>query len=306
MIRLYPFIFLGSILGAMVYLFYDLWYPIANLRPIDYSTSILSGFVIFPYPLIGGLIKNALFPTNIPEWSLFFEILASMTLFFVVKKRIKSHYIVIVAFIMLIFALLWYKHLNLGVDTSTILGGFPRTAFAFFGGVLLYQIFIDLRHVNVVGITMYSVYIGLRHVKFLKNSWLMLSLTTMVFCLPPAPNLYTKVITGPFLVLLLPYLILSGLANDDNSELRPVFVWLGRVSYGIYAIHWPVYHLIVVFLNRTAWADEIRNAPLILACGAAAVVIAAAHLLTSVIDEPIRRWLSSSRNRAPSASHYRY
>jgi peptidoglycan/LPS O-acetylase OafA/YrhL len=120
----------------------------------------------------------------------------------------------------------------------------------------------------------------------------------MVFSLPPAPNVYTKVIIGPILVLLLPYLIFSGLANDDNSKLRPVFVWLGRISYGIYAIHWPVYHLIVVFLNRTAWADDIRDAPLILACGVAVVVIPTAHLLTSVIDEPIRRWLSSGGNRA--------
>jgi peptidoglycan/LPS O-acetylase OafA/YrhL len=294
MIRLYPFIIIGSVLGTIVFVLYAVWNVVPEFGPIDYASSILSGIVILPYPnhravpFVGDrTIGATLFPINIPEWSLFFEILASIMLFLVIKKRIKSQYIFTAAFIMLIFCLLRYKSLNLGVGISTMLGGFPRTAFAFFSGVMMYQLFV-----------------GLKGRKVVIHPCIVLAATLIVFVLPPAANQTTRFILGSVLfIVLLPCLIFVALWNDDNSKMYRVFVWLGRISYGIYAIHWPIYHMIAVILNRTAWAGEIKDAPLVLACVVAALVILLAHLLTSVIDEPIRRWLSSGGNRALSASH---
>ena len=155
-IRLYPFIMIGSILGTITFILYAIWSTIRKFRPVDYILSIVSGIIILPYPnhravpAVGeGTFGAPLFPTNIPEWSLFFEILSSIALFVVIKKRVKSQYIVGSAFIMLVCAFLHYRSLNLGWGISTMLGGFPRTAFAFFSGVMLYQIFVALKDVKV-------------------------------------------------------------------------------------------------------------------------------------------------------------
>jgi peptidoglycan/LPS O-acetylase OafA/YrhL len=293
MIRLYPFIMLGSILGAIAFIFYAIWSVIKKFRPTDYALSVLSGITIIPYPnhravpFVGdGTIGAPLFPINIPEWSLFFEILSSIMLFLVIRKRIKSQYLVGSAFILLACAYLHYRTLNLGWGMSTMLGGFPRTAFAFFSGVMMYQLFVGLKELRVV-----------------VNPWMILVVTMMLFALPSTTNIYTRFVFGPILYfVVMPCLVFMALSNNDDLKTRRLFVWLGRISYGVYAIHWPIYHIIVVILYNTSWAREIKDAPLVLACIVAALVILVAHMLTSVIDEPLRRWLSSHGNRALSAT----
>ena len=290
-IRLYPFIMIGSILGTITFILYAIWSTIKKFRPVDYILSIISGIIILPYPnhravpAVGeGTFGAPLFPTNIPEWSLFFEILSSIALFIVIKKRVKSQYIVGSAFIMLVCAFLHYRSLNLGWGISTMLGGFPRTAFAFFSGVMLYQIFV-----------------GLKGVKITINPWIILGTTMVLFLLPSQRDMYARVMLSPILSILAIFCLIFGmLSRVDNSKTRQVFVWLGRISYGIYAIHWPLYHVIVVILNRTPWALGISKAPLALACMVAALVILVAHLLTAIIDEPLRRWLIAGRSTSPT------
>lgn len=80
---------------------------------------------------------------------------------------------------------------------------------------------------------------------------------------------------------------------DNRAENHAFFVWLGRISYGVYAVHFPVYRIVVFILAATSLTSEIEKAPLLLACLLAAVVIVVAHLLTVFFDEPVRRWFNS-------------
>src|SRR5215467_14538443 len=48
MIRLYPFIALGSALGAIVFVLYALWGIIRKFRPLDYALSMVSGISLMP------------------------------------------------------------------------------------------------------------------------------------------------------------------------------------------------------------------------------------------------------------------
>jgi peptidoglycan/LPS O-acetylase OafA/YrhL len=294
MIRLYPFIVLGSMLGTIVFIIYYEWGVLKGFRPTDYALSILSGFIIVPYPnhraipFAGGITIDApLFPTNIPEWSLFYEILASMILFCVIKMKIKTQYVVGFSFIMLAYALFHYRTLNVGVSIDSIAGGLPRTVFAFFTGVMMYQVFVNYKNITL------SI-----------HPFIILSMTIALFGLPAGSILHIpgSILFG-LLILLIVSLIFAALSNDDDLNMHRVFLWLGRMSYGIYAIHWPIYHLTVVILNRTVWGRKITDAPLVLACLIAAVVILVAHLLTSIIDEPLRRWLSGGGKRELSPSH---
>ena len=165
-----------------------------------------------------------------------------------------------------------------------MLGGFPRTAFAFFSGVMLYQLYFRFKNVKIAA-----------------HPCIILCVTMILFALPSEKYIHMRVILWPILCSVVIYCLIFGmLSNVDNSKTRQVFVWLGRISYGIYAIHWPLYHIIVVLLNRTPWALGIREAPLALACVVAALVVLVAHLLTAIIDEPLRRWLSAERSTSPT------
>jgi hypothetical protein len=81
-----------------------------------------------------------------------------------------------------------------------------------------------------------------------------------------------------------------GLSANDAVERRGIFIWLGRISYGVYAIHFPIYRLVIFALAGSSLEHYIQEAPLLLACVLGMMVIAAAHLITSVVDEPLRRW----------------
>jgi peptidoglycan/LPS O-acetylase OafA/YrhL len=123
----------------------------------------------------------------------------------------------------------------------------------------------------------------------------------ILFSLPSQRDMYTRVMLWPILSgVAISCLIFGMISKVDNAKTRQVFVWLGRISYGIYAIHWPLYHIIVVILNRMPWALGISKAPLALACVVAALVILVAHLLTAIIDEPLRRWLIAGRSTSPT------
>jgi peptidoglycan/LPS O-acetylase OafA/YrhL len=118
------------------------------------------------------------------------------------------------------------------------------------------------------------------------HPWLLLAATAAIFASPFGGAAGLAVA-----VLLIPPLLFMGLSDEAGSAHRRVFVHLGRISFAIYAIHWPVYHLLAALVAHTRWAAAMRGAPLVMACLSGAAVLAIAHLLTSFVDEPVRRWL---------------
>jgi peptidoglycan/LPS O-acetylase OafA/YrhL len=101
-----------------------------------------------------------------------------------------------------------------------------------------------------------------------------------------------------FLVCAAPAAVWLGLTIDEAQMPHRVFRYLGRVSYGIYAIHWPVYHLLALMLAGFAATRSIADAPLVLAGMAVIVVLPLAHVLTIWVDEPVRRWLAARSTMA--------
>jgi peptidoglycan/LPS O-acetylase OafA/YrhL len=293
LIRLYPMYLFGSLLGAIVLPFYIVSSPGMGFSWRDYFASVCFAVMLLPshtagtVPFVRGTMGGILFPLNIPAWSLFFEILASISLFPVVRKRIKLGYIIGTSFALLVGALLYYGKSNIGWTFNTLAGGFPRTAFAFFSGVLIYRLFAARRRLGAAA-----------------SPTTILAITAIMFALPVS-QLSVRLLSlaiglGTWFVMI-PSLVVAGLSVDSIAEQVPVFAWLGRISYGVYAIHLPVFLGLHYALAQSAWTRAINDDPVLLACLSGSVVLAMAHALTSRVDEPVRRALNNLAFLAPAA-----
>jgi peptidoglycan/LPS O-acetylase OafA/YrhL len=163
-----------------------------------------------------------------------------------------------------------YDTANVGYGIDNFFGGLPRTALAFFTGVILYRTYVTL------GFPLPQI-----------NPWVLLAITGAMLTLPIGG--WVRLLT--FMVLI-PAVTCLGLTINKGVWFRSIFDNLGRMSYGIYAIHWRIYHLVVMLLKHVPWLRGIEDAHVLLAGVVAALVIFLAQLLTLFVDEPVRRWLS--------------
>ena len=74
----------------------------------------------------------------------------------------------------------------------------------------------------------------------------------------------------------------SALGADRLLSSRP-FAFLGEISYGLYLVHWPLL-VIVLLVTGQESAGFVEGTVLI------ALSVVLAHLLTRLVDTPIRRW----------------
>ena len=170
---------------------------------------------------------------------------------------------VFMAAILLVAAVRHEGSFDMGWSSEALPLGMTRVAFGMGLGVLLYRL-----HQRGVGVR--SVHPGL------------LAVLLLIILLGPFAHPLVQVAT---VFLLFPPIVLSAASR------KPVWAaannWSGRLSYPIYALHWPVYLLVDAVRDRLAPAADnawVGPLALILAIGTAA----AALLL---YDEPVRRSL---------------
>jgi peptidoglycan/LPS O-acetylase OafA/YrhL len=278
-VRLYPLYAVGLLIGVTLLPSYLSLSYIAGFHRSDYLVSVICNALFMPFPnqaavpfVVDQPMIGAIFPFNIPAWSLFYEMLASVALFVAIRQRIRPEYVAGVSLLGLIGVYLHYKTLNVGWTGTMIPAGLVRTAFGFFLGVLLYKSFNLMKKPQIA-----------------LHPSILLALTFAILMLPVS-DLPVRFVSGTMALVLIPVLIWLGLSVNDAVEQRGIFIWLGRISYGVYAIHFPIYRLVIFALAGTSLEQDIQKAPLLLACVLGVIVIAAAHLITSVVDEPLRRW----------------
>jgi peptidoglycan/LPS O-acetylase OafA/YrhL len=284
LIRLYPLYAVGSALGAVV-LFVEIGRgSVVGMDWNQFAGALVAAAFFLPAPnaahvpvTAGMTLQGALFPLNIAAWSLFFELVVSFGFFIVIRKRINPWIIVTVSAMILLPLIPVYRTLNIGWGFATFAGAFPRTAFGFFAGVLIYRWFVRTG--------------GSR----LAVPPVLLLVAMVVPLALPTSSAAMRLLALGLSVLLIPSLVIAGLAVDARVERRPALAWLGRVSYGVYAIHLPVYGLVVFVLGTPAWVPGLGRTSPWFAAALAIAVIPLAHLVTATIDEPARRWLAGLR-----------
>jgi len=97
----------------------------------------------------------------------------------------------------------------------------------------------------------------------------------------PAYDLLLALIAFPILV------VFAARASYSGPAARMCLA-LGRLSYPLYLVHWPVYRMV----QGTSEVLRPGASPWVMVLGGAVLSVIAAELLLVAFDEPVRRWLN--------------
>jgi len=257
LIRLYPMICAASVLGALS--FNPGWSggvtELVALNAADFS--------LLP---LGLLFHLATFPVNIPLWSLFFELCANGVYFFAVqqpgREAVKAVAYLAATGAVLVAVAHWASQLGaVGVNSwVSFLAGFPRVAFSFGAGVLMFRFSVHRLLPNV-------------------PDYVPACVLTLLLAMPACGWWYDVFCV----VLIFPVLLGLGSRAVESRKLSKFWLICGALSYPVYVVQEPV--LRGVF--RIAGAGGLQ------ACFAMAMAVAVAYALLRWYDEPLRAALAA-------------
>lgn len=246
--RLYPELALGCALG---------W--LAN--PAAPLSIALRQFLLVP-----SLSDQNLFPLNPVFWSLLFEILIN-AIHAAIASRLSTRllgYGTIIAGVVFLFLSWRSGGPGVGWGASTFFGGLARVSWGYGVGLLVYRFKARLRPLGIAP--------GL----------CLLPVALLLF----SPNLgFTTLQLVGTLFIALPLVLVLGVAVPSRGNESGLLVWLGALSYPLYAIHYPLLQIAID-------AFPLRGLPLVWAAiGLGAVLLAT--IAERWFERPVRRWLRS-------------
>ncbi|MDB5699727.1 MAG: hypothetical protein JWN69_2531 [Alphaproteobacteria bacterium] len=268
LIRLYPVIFLGVMLGAAVS-FAKQWQQGITIAEEGLPELVATLFILpagLPY---SGLFFDgpSMFSFDGPMWSLFFEIAASAAFATAVRRSANLPALLAISAI-LIAGSIWHGTVG-EFGTRGWVGfafGFPRVAVPFAIGVTLYRSGAWQRFGVPFPLTAGA-----------------LALLLLV----PMRTVWPYDLACIF--LLFPALIVVGAQGLGGW----ICVWLGRLSYPVYLLHFPIFR-IVGFVVKGYFPNPFA----LIALSIAATVLGS-WLALVLYDEPVRRKLNRKIVHAP-------
>jgi peptidoglycan/LPS O-acetylase OafA/YrhL len=273
LVRLYPMIFLGVLLGAFV-----LTIRLVTTHSITADHLMIATFsalVLLPTTALFTLYPGMLYPVNAPEWSLFFELVANFVYAPVVCwLRAKPLTIIcVLSSAALVVVAISYDGLNIGQRAEDFFLGFIRVVFPFFLGVLLFR-YRPAYRLNWLASLFLGLLLGIvLLVPVFKDNWLY-DFIAVAFIFPP--------------------IVFLGSICANRQALNIVCLWFGELSYPLYITHHPILRIIV-----NAFDILHLHIPSYLAFGASVVAaVLAANLFLMVWDRPVRKCLSGFRRDA--------
>lgn len=283
--RLYPMFLLGMAIGAPV-LFWQQQAGNLKSSATFVGLSVLLNFFYLPifhaHNLGTTTTTGVLFPSNPPAWSLFFEVIASASFLWLVRLNLRAlTALMAVSFMALLgygigHALWQHRHaidLELGWATDNFIGGFPRVLYGFTVGMLIYR----LRDTP--------------HFQSLRSRWpfrgdISYLLYVTLVALLIFPKLFWGLYPAVVIALLAPAMVILGCGvNCTSGASAHIAQFLGWISYPLYCLHCPIVILIALLM-------PISHYTLVFVVTVSVIVtLAAAVVLTLVIEEPARAYL---------------
>lgn len=271
LIRLYPVFLLSVFITGTLLLVKNLILHNPDSPTLSQiGMMVLSSSFFLPLYLPG---VAALFPINGVFWSLFFELLANF-IYAAIRPLISSNILVVMILastVALVFSSFSHGSLDVGYTWGLleILGGFSRSIFGIFTGLLLYM------HRNML----------LSMLRFKLSPWLALAIISIILASPSYGQL-DWVIDLLIVVLVFPILVLY-LANGETTKFQKPLLILGAASYPIYVLHGSIAQAINFVFK--GWIEKTAPLSGLILVG---VLIILSVLIEKIYDLPIRRRLS--------------
>lgn len=214
--RLYPMLLVGAVGGILVALIHNMTHH-AAAYPL--GPALLSGalsLALLPY--LGAYLDTNIFSFNPPIWSLFFEMVANVA-YAIFCRRLTTA--VLAGVIVVSLAIVVFGDTLGGNAKATFLGGFPRVAAGFFGGVLLHRLWSTGRLPAIKA-----------------NIFVLGTLLLAILCLPVEVKgwIYLPVFAALFLI------VWASIA-DTRSAGDGWCEFMGLISYPVYLVHWITLYL---------------------------------------------------------------
>ena len=285
LIRLHPMVVMGVLVGVVAYLIQG------SIRwdgtEVSFQTLLLSALLalfLIPAPAsldVRGYTES--FPLNGPHWSLFFEYVGSL-LYGLVLHRLPTKWLrVWVACGILSISAFALLNEGGGVaygwssEPENFVGGALRMLYAYPMGLLMARMFRQRSPKPLCG-----------HV-FLLSSMALVALLGMPSLGNKDANTIYQLVC---LLSLFPAIIWYAARGTVSGWHQRAVSFLGRLSYPLYAVHYPVIYLYITWVGRDLHPYQDYMHPWLPALTAFAASILIATLCLLLYDEPLRRKLS--------------
>lgn len=267
-VRLWPLIILGTVLGGVVSLV-----RLASTHSFDLSQfafTFIFGVLLLPFGTLPS--TGFIFPLNGPLWSLFYEGLSNL-LYGVLFRRITTAVLIAMmtaAAVGIVYVAFFIGHLEVGSGKNLweVIGGISRVGFSFSAGVLLSRIEGRMPAPSLPGLCLTG-------------------LVGVVLVLPlPVRNA-----TFDFFCVLavFPVLMFLGIRGSLPAVAIPCMSFLGEISYALYATHYPVMRVFLFLQERGKLSGLVLWMSIgieVFAC------LAVAWIAMVFVDRPLRNRLS--------------
>ena len=262
--RLYPAILGGLFIGLVAALGAgERLYPAMALQILVLP--------VFWGPVLHG---GELYPLDGPLWSLFLELAANAAHAATFRWLTTGRLAVIVAFaaVLLVAVSLQFGGLDVGWSRRSFWGGPPRVVYGFGMGLLIFRL-------RALGLTAPRAPYGL------------IVLGLLLCLVRPFPEAGLYGVTDPVIVIvLMPTLVALAVRSPPPAGGRKLALWLGALSYPLYAVHAPLLRGFETFLDTLSDDQAAIGWALALP-----TVIGLAVVFERLCDGPIRAWLRRRR-----------
>jgi peptidoglycan/LPS O-acetylase OafA/YrhL len=221
---------------------------------------------------------NAAFPFNFPVWSLFYELVANFVYAALVKRLTTTIIIIIVitGFCGMAIQALGYDTLDSGSDLRDYSPALARVTFSFLTGVFLYRLWPEKR----------------RDASGLPSMIALAAIMAIpIWSLHGVVDLFAA-------TLVFPTIVFFSASIQPSRRLARFYLLLGRLSYPIYALHYPILTVGFAMKAKLALTGTWLYAFALLELG---FIIVIAYIALIVYDEPVRSWLRSNFGSQRSA-----
>jgi len=264
-IRLYPMIFIGVILGTLGRILDGA----GGYQLPAIIVAAIFAFAMLPLPRASNDLVSA-FPINGPLWSITYE-LASNVIYGILIKSLSVR-ACLIALIPLLFSLLLISYYYDGIKVGVTWGvgsalAIVRVICPFIIGVLIYRLEDKVRF--EWGVLQYV-------------------LPIVLFVILVLPISDARVYDFFAVGIAFPLIIYLSARCGDGGPLRGIFSWLGNLSYPIYAINQPVF---VICGSLVTYLGLKKDNPVVAAISVVLCLVIA-QILMVFYDAPLRALLT--------------